>query len=173
MNIKIGRAVAIGLVGVGVVAGGAVAAPKLIQSNDDLTDFATATGQATDGARAHVRVEATDDGGTRVRLHVTGLDLDAVGRTLGAHVHRGPCVVDSGGAASTHYKHGDQTVTATPANEIWLDFVVQPGGVGDADTTVGFTVPTDAAASVVIHERQTDNPGGGAGARYACIPVDF
>jgi len=173
MDIKIGRAVAIGLLGVGVVAGAAVAAPKLIQSNEDLTDFASASGQATDGARAHVIVEATDTGGTRVQLQVTGLDQDAVGRTLGAHVHRGPCVADNGAAASSHYKHGDQTAVATPANEIWLDFVVQPGGVGFADTTVNFAVPTDAAASVVIHERATDNPGGTAGARYACIPVDF
>jgi Cu-Zn family superoxide dismutase len=173
MHMRFGRAAAIGIAGVAFVAGAAAAAPKLIQSNDDLTDFATASGQATDGARAHVRVEATESGGTRVRLHVTGLDHEAVGRTLGAHVHRGPCVVDAGGTASTHYKHGDQTVTATPANEIWLDFVVQEGGVGDADTTVGFVVPPDAAGSVVIHERGTDNPGGGAGARYACIPVDF
>lgn len=170
---RIGRAAVLGFAGVTLLASAAAAVPKLIQSNDDLTDFATASAQATDGARAHVIVEPAGDGGTRVRLQVTGLDLDAVGRTLGAHVHRGPCVENSGAAASSHYKHGDQAVVATPANEIWLDFVVQEGGVGFADTTVAFEVPADAAGSVVIHETATANPGGGAGARYACIPVDF
>jgi Cu-Zn family superoxide dismutase len=173
MHMRFGRAAAIGIAGVAFVAGAAAAAPKLIQSNDGLTDFATASGQATDGARAHVIVETTETGGTHVRLQVTGLDHDAVGRTLGAHVHRGPCTEDNGAAASSHYKHGDPAAVATPANEIWLDFVVQDGGVGFADATVDFAVPVDAAGSVVIHERGTDNPGGGAGARYACIPVDF
>jgi Cu-Zn family superoxide dismutase len=168
-----GRAAALAVVGVGLAAGTAVAAPKLIQSNEGLTDFATASGQATDGARAHVRVEAADAGGTRVRLQVTGLDHDAVGRTLGAHVHRGGCQQDNGAGALGHYKHGDQAAVATPENEIWLDFVVQPGGVGSADTTVDFAIPAGQAGSVVIHERGTDNPGGGAGARYACIPVNF
>ena len=172
MNIKIGRAVAIGLLGVGVVAGTAVAAPKLIQSNEQLTDF---TAQPTDGAHARVIVEATDSGGTHVQLYVTGLDHDAVGRTLGAHVHRGSCVENNAAGAGSHYKHGDQAAQATPQNEIWLDFVVQPGGTGEADTTVAFTIPTDAAGSVVIHELATDptTANGFAGARYACIPVDF
>jgi len=173
MNIKMGRAVAIGIVGVTVVAGAAAAAPKLIQSNDDLTDFALSSDQATDGARAHVMVEATDSGGTRVRLQVTGLEQDAVGRTLGAHVHRGPCVEGNSAAASTHYR--SDALPATPTNEVWLDFVVQPGGVGFADTTVPFAIPTDQAGSVVIHEMATDpaTPNGFAGGRYACITVDF
>jgi Cu/Zn superoxide dismutase len=170
---KIGRAAVLGFAGVTLAASAAAAVPKLIQSNEALTDIVVDSAQPTDGAHAHVIVEPAGDEGTRVRLQVTGLDHDAVGRTLGAHVHRGPCVEGDGSAASGHYKDGDQTVTATPANEIWLDFVVQDGGVGFADTTVGFVVPTDAAASVVIHERGTENPGGGAGARYACIPVDF
>jgi superoxide dismutase, Cu-Zn family len=173
MTTKMGRAATIAIVGLGLATGTAAALPKLIQSNEDLTDFATPTAQATDGARAHVLVEGTDAGGTRVVLQVTGLEHDAVGRTLGAHVHRGSCTEDNGAGALGHYKHGDQTAVATPENEIWLDFVVQPGGVGFADTTVGFTIPDGAAGSVVIHERATDNPGGAAGARYACIPVNF
>jgi Cu/Zn superoxide dismutase len=173
MHMRFGRATAAAFVGVVVVAGAAAAAPKLIQSNDDLTDFATASGQATDGARAHVIVEATDSGGTRVRLQVTGLDHDAVGRTLGAHVHRGPCLEDNSVAASSHYRHG--TAAATALNEVWLDIEVHEGGVGFADTTVPFVIPPDGAGSVVIHELATDpsTPNGFAGARYACIPVDF
>lgn len=173
MGTKLMRIAAIGLAGSATVAGTAWAAPKLVNSNERLTDFASAVIDPTDGARAHVRAEPTSDGGTRVRLHVTGLDAGAVGRVLGAHVHRGPCVENAGATAGPHYNH--DAGFATDQNEVWLDFEVQPGGVGSADVVVPFSIPNGGAMSVVIHRDPTDptTPNGAAGPRLACIPAEF
>jgi Cu/Zn superoxide dismutase len=163
----------IGLAGSAAVAGTAWAAPKLVNTSDWLTDLAVTTDEITDDARALIRAEGTGDGGTRVRLHVTGLDHLGVGRVLGAHVHTGTCVENDGAAAGGHYRHG--TGDATVLNEVWLDFEVQPGGVGDADVVVPFEIPAGGAHSVVIHRDPTDpnTATGVAGPRVACIDAEF
>lgn len=153
--------------------GVAVAAWK-IQANDWLTDLSTAA-DVTDGARAHVVAEP-QGGSTHVSLKLQGLDHLDVGQTYGAHVHSGPCVTQNGTAAGPHYKH-DVAGTANPANEVWLDFTVQRGGVARSETVVPFHIPAGAAHSVVIHALPTSTAppaaAGSAGARIACIPVDF
>lgn len=149
--------------------GVALAAPWKIQSADKLTDLSTATAAATDGAQAHVTAEPIE-GGTRVRLKVTGLSHDAVGRTFGAHVHVGNCVENSGATAGGHYNHDGGF--ATDENEVWLDLTVAGGGVAETVAEVPFQIAEGAANSVVIHAQPTA-PGGAAGARIACIPVEF
>ena len=125
----------------------------------------------TDGATARF-VAFPSGGGTRAVLIVTGLK-GSVGRTLGAHVHTGPCVAGQPGAAGPHYNTvGDPTNHGDRDHEIWLDFTVRPGGFGVADTTVPFVIPPGGAASVVIHELATA-PGGSAGPRLACLPAAF
>ena len=57
--------------------------------------------------------------------------------------------------------------------EVWLDFTIQPNGTGAAVATVPFTIPEGAAGAVVIHAMHTDHVTGAAGARWACLPVQF
>jgi Cu/Zn superoxide dismutase len=155
-------AVAAGTVGV------AVAAEK-VRANDWLTDLRGAA-DGTEEARAHVVAAADGEGSTDVSLQLEGLDHLRVGHTYGAHVHIGTCEEGNGAAALGHYNHGG---AASPTTEVWLDFEVQEGGVARSSTTVPFVIAQGAAHSVVVHEQAT-NPGtGAAGARVACIPVEF
>jgi hypothetical protein len=173
MRSKVLRMAVIGVAGSAGVVGTAWAAPKLVNSSEWLTDLATSTPEVTDGAHAHVRAEPTGDGGTHVQLHVTGLDHLGAGRVLGAHVHTGTCVENDGAAAGGHYRHG--VGNATDQNEVWLDFELQSGGVGDADVVVPFEIPAGGAHAVVIHRDPTDpnTATGVAGPRVACIDADF
>jgi Cu-Zn family superoxide dismutase len=91
----------------------------------------------------------------------------------GAHVHTAPCgprPADSG----PHFQHvpSADPAAANPANEIWLDFTTDATGTGVALATVDWTFTERQAHSVVIHEHHT-RAGGGAGARLACLDVDF
>jgi Cu-Zn family superoxide dismutase len=61
---------------------------------------------------------------------------------------------------------------ANPDNEIWLDFTTDATGAAIALTTVDWTFTGRQARSVVIHEHRTQH-GGAAGARVACLNVDF
>ncbi|MDQ4068053.1 MAG: superoxide dismutase family protein [Actinomycetota bacterium] len=149
----------------------AEAQPKrYVSEHGPLRDLA-GNADPTDGAVAHF-VAFTSRGTTRAMLFVTGLAPGAVGRTLGAHVHVGPCVAGQPTAAGPHYNTEGPTGPGDRAHEIWLDFTVLPGGIGIADTTVPFVIPAGAAGSVVVHRDHTA-PGGAAGPRMACLPAGF
>lgn len=156
------------------IAAPASAAPARARGAGELRDLRTATEQPTDHATAQV-VAVESGGSTTVQLKVQGLDHDAVGVGLGAHVHVGACVTGNGGAAGPHYNSTGTTPTAV--NEVWLDFVVEANGTAWAETTVPFVIPAGGAAAVVIHADETSTgplpPAGAAGPRWACLPVQF
>lgn len=139
-----------------------------IFSKAGLSDLQPATDQATDGAWA-VASAAVTGGRTVVVLNVKGLDEGAAGTTFGAHVHTGSCVAGNGAAAGPHYNHGGGV---SPDTEVWLDFTATGGGTGHATAVVPFEIPAGAAASIVIHALPTA-PDGTAGARLACLPLEF
>lgn len=145
------------------------ATPLVVESSGPLVDLQPNVANPTDGAEAHVIATAIGDGTTRFVFVVTGLDPDSAGMKFGAHVHTGSCVAGDGAAAGPHYNSGGP---ADPEHEVWLDFRVRPGGVGISRTTVPFEIPDGAAHTIVIHAMATQ-PGGAAGARQACLPVDF
>ncbi|WP_410637358.1 superoxide dismutase [Amycolatopsis sp. lyj-346] len=132
-----------------------------------------------DGARAHVFSVSAADGGTTTLLFVTGL---RPGRAYGAHAHAQPCGA-TGDAAGPHFQHVPDPVKpsvdpayANPRNEIWLDFTTDGTGTGFARSTVDWAFAVRRARSVVVHETHTHtDPGhaGTAGARLACLNVDF
>ncbi|GAA5018830.1 hypothetical protein [Actinopolymorpha pittospori] len=64
---------------------------------------------------------------------------------------------------------------ANPRNEIWLDFTTDRNGVGVAASVVRWPVCQKTAGSVVLHVHTSTEPGqaGMAGARLACVNVDF
>jgi len=163
----------IGVASIAVLALGgtavAVAAPWNGEDSERLRDLRPATADATDGARAHLSTDA-DNGTTTYKFKVTGLDHAAVGRIYGAHVHTGTCTAGDGTAAGPHYNAGGGINNAT---EVWLDFKVDNGGVGTAETKVPFVIPTGGAHAVVIHDLPTDPATGKAGDRIACLAADF
>lgn len=152
----------------GVGTAGAAVNPYVTASGE-LSDLATATDNATDGASARVYAVAYGASSTYVVLVVSGLDPEAAGKTYGAHVHVGPCVEGNGAAALGHYNTGGPP---SPTTEVWLDFEVLPGGYAWAATRVPFQIQEGTAQSVVVHADPTA-PSGAAGARIACLPVAF
>lgn len=120
------------------------------------------------------------NGSTVTSLGVDGL---APNRDYGAHVHTEPCgeIGDDAGPHFQYFVDPNQPSTdpryANPYNEVWLDFTTSEDGDGFAGARVPWTFPDDRRpASVVIHEHHTSMaPGeaGTAGARLACINVDF
>lgn len=149
----------------------ALAGPSVVRAAAPLTDLSAAA-NPTDGAYGRLVAVARGDGTTSVVFVVTGLDPAAAGRTLGAHVHVGPCVAGNGAAAGPHYNTGAGR-PPSPENEVWLDFTIQPGGVAYASTVVPFEIAPGTARSVVIHALPTEEGTGLAGARLACLPVAF
>ena len=125
----------------------------------------------TDGATAQVKVEQ-EDGETEVSLKIQGLGRGSAGLQFGAHVHVGPCVAGNGGAAGRHFNITGGSAPANEETEVWLDFVIGRNGTARAEAEVPFVIPPGGAGSVVIHINPTD-PKGGAGARIACLPVQF
>jgi Cu-Zn family superoxide dismutase len=132
------------------------------------------------GAQARVTSLSSPVTGTHTGLGVQGLVPD---REYGAHVHTQPCG-ETGEAAGPHFQFEQDPVRpsvnpayANPDNEIWLDFTTDALGRGFALSHVDWQFPDDRRGqSVVIHETHTHTePGnaGGAGARLACINVDF
>jgi superoxide dismutase, Cu-Zn family len=131
------------------------------------------------GARGAVQARS-GDGTTTVTLAVRGLEPL---RWYGAHVHSERCgerPEDSG----PHFQYAvDPTqpsvdpAFANPQNEIWLDFTTDEAGAGSTESTVAWEFPDDRRpGSVVVHAMETaTGPGeaGTAGARAACITVDF
>lgn len=132
---------------------------------------------------ASARVTAVYDsaGRSTVRLHVKGLKPNT---TYGAHAHVNACGLTDPKAAGGHFQHilapeGQAAFPAyaNPRNEIWLDLTTNAAGNGVAKTTVGWQFsPDQRAQSVVIHELPTaigPTDSGTAGARLACLSVDF
>jgi Copper/zinc superoxide dismutase (SODC) len=145
------------------------AAPTRARGAGELRDLQATSAQPTDHGTAQVTAVVAG-GQTTVTLKVQGLDHAAAGDVLGAHVHTGSCVAGNGAAAGPHYNAGGGISDET---EVWLDFTIQPNGTGAATTTVPFTIGDGAAGAVVIHAVHTDHSTGLAGARWACLPVQF
>jgi|GEM_PF-2667926 len=124
---------------------------------------------AFDDADAAVQVVRTGPGGTRVTLHVTGVDAPA-GTTFGAHVHNAPCGEDplaSGG----HYAH-PAPASSLEAKEVWLDVTVNEAGNGHRSAVRAWAIDESSPRSVVVHAQPTNAETGAAGARLACIDLD-
>lgn len=146
----------------------ALASPSAVTASGPLRDLSSAA-EPTDGAIGQVVAVAPGNGSTYVYLVLTGLNPASAGLTFGAHVHVGQCVAGNGAAAQGHYNTG---TTPSPQSEVWLDFTVLPGGVAVSQTVVPFEIPPGGAGAVVIHALPTA-PGGVAGGRIACLPVQF
>jgi Cu/Zn superoxide dismutase len=136
-------------------------------SKGSLSDLSTVA-SPTDGAWAVATATVVEDR-TIVRFEVKDLVGASAGTTFGAHVHIGPCVAGNGAAALGHYNHGGGV---SPDTEVWLDFTVTGGGTGHAVAIVPFAIPAGGAQSIVIHALPTA-PDGTAGARLACLPLEF
>jgi Cu/Zn superoxide dismutase len=141
---------------------------RLALTTEVLRDLRPDVADPTDGARA-TAFAVTTPWATGVVLVVHDLDRAAAGRTLGAHVHVGPCVAGAGAAAGPHYTHRPPP---SPFTEIWLDLTVGRRGSASATAFVPFGLPPGAAGSIVVHERPTA-PDGTAGARLACLPFSL
>lgn len=130
------------------------------------------------GAKASA-LGVTGPHGTVTTLVVQGL---VPGRGYGAHVHANPC--GPGPAdAGPHYQHladphqpSVDPTYANSRNEIWLDFTTDQRGNSLALSTVPFSFTTRHAHAIMIHEHHThtgDGQAGTAGARLACLNVNF
>jgi Cu-Zn family superoxide dismutase len=130
-----------------------------------------------DGTRAHIF--ALSALGTTTVLSVYGL---LPNHEYGAHAHTKACGA-TGDVAGPHFQYHPDPVLpsvdptyANPRNEVWLDFTTDRLGIGVAVSRVDWTFGERRAKSVVIHETHTHtDPGhaGTAGARLACLDVDF
>lgn len=128
------------------------------------------------GATAVVSTSTTG-GRTQVRLSVKKLRPD---HKFGAHVHTRPCGAKPADAGP-HYQNRKDPVSpsvdpafANPENEVWLDFVTDAKGNGDAVAVLDWTFRPGGAHSVVIHAQPTSTHAGHAGTageRLACIAV--
>ncbi len=153
----------------------AVADDGTVHSRGALSDLQTATVEPTDGAWAVIAAIRTADQ-TTVVLNLKDLDRAYAGVTYGAHVHSGTCQTGIGAAAGPHFNidvyNGSVTPVVSEDTEVWLDFTVTEGGTGHAQAIVPFAIPGGAASAIVIHAMPTA-PNGTAGARLACIAVEF
>jgi hypothetical protein len=151
----------------------------------DLTDISPTTDDVYDGARATAMLIGIDNT-TFVKVQIKGLEHKAAGEDFGAHLHTGPCGLDSAGAATVggHYNVSPKDARGlfTVINnqtEVWLNFGVNSGGEATATATVPF-VPTAGERSITFHATATvaKQTAGGpavgtAGAKLACLPLDI
>lgn len=165
------RRVAVGVATLGLATTVAPAvADVAMRFRADLRDLAPATAGPFDAARAKLTLDTSD--GTRAVLIVHGVDPAVAGRTFGAHLHVGPCVAGNGAAALGHYNHsGTVPATVDDRTEIWLDVTINAEGNGRSVSRVDWA-PLAGARSVVVHANPTA-PDGTAGARLACLPVEW
>lgn len=147
------------------------ARPSVAANSGALSDLSLHTADVTDGARAGAFVLGRPGRGTIVVLGLWGLDRSAAGTRYGAHVHVGACVPGDGAAAGPHY-NTTGGATVDPSTEVWLDFEVRRSGSAVAVAQVPFVIPAGGARSIVIHAMPT-MPNGTAGARLACLPLEF
>ena len=167
---RTGIAVTAAALTVTVAAVAPAVAGAALNFNHDLRDFAPAAAGPFDGARAKLTLVAKDS--TQAVFVVHGVDPSVAGQTFGAHLHNGPCVAGNGAAARGHYNHSTTTpATVNDQTEIWLDITVNDGGNAQSMARVDWA-PTAGSRSVVIHAQPTA-PDGNAGARLACLPVEW
>ncbi|MET8144974.1 superoxide dismutase family protein [Sphaerisporangium sp. NPDC005288] len=131
------------------------------------------------GAAAAVAYVPTADGHASVQLRAQGL---LPNRRYGAHVHTNACG-SKGEDAGPHFQHVQDPKTpstdpkfANPRNEIWLDFTTDGQGNGFSRAALERRFTDRRPHSVIVHADHTHtDPGhaGQAGARLACINVDF
>ncbi len=159
------------LLGLGMVVASAipVLAGTGIFFHGGLTDLHN-DAHATDGSWG-VATATVHNGRTIVRMNLKDLDRAAAGTTFGAHVHVGSCASHDGAAAGPHFNAGIYDDLAD--NEVWLDFTVTAGGTGHAEAIADFEIGPGAARSIVIHALPTNPLDGSAGARLACLPLEF
>jgi Cu/Zn superoxide dismutase len=204
---RITKAALGGVAGCALILGGTQAASgalsTILKIREDSGDFLTATAQPLDSAKAKITInEGTDSTGgpaTTFSIRVTGIDPSIAGKTLGSHLHTGPCVEGDAGpppgpTAGPHYNHqaalGDTTPDVNRETEVWFDLVADSEGMAYDETTVPF-VPIDSEStdtitktpgvmSVVVHVLPTNTelgkpnvgqPAGFAGTRQACFPL--
>lgn len=143
--------------------------------DDDLRDYDTEASSPFDHASAKLQLVMRDSRTTAI-LHVRGVSTTASGKTFGAHLHTATCATDQPTLSGGHYNHdvvsGSTPVEVSDRTEVWLDFTVDATGSADAATVVPFT-PIAGARSVVIHAAPTNPATGAAGARLACLPVQW
>jgi hypothetical protein len=136
-----------------------------------MQDLAPTTPGPFDSARATLQLVDHAGSATAV-LTLKGVDPAAAGQTFGAHLHSGPCVAGNGAAAGPHYNHsGTVPPVVDDSTEVWLDVTVTRGGTAHAVSHVDW-FPSAGTRSVVVHERPTATDGT-AGARLACLPVEW
>lgn len=156
----------------------AVAGPDRVRASGELVRHDASA--VPEGARARVNAVYTSSGDTIVTLHVWGM---APNTPYGAHAHVNSCGAD-GAAAGPHFQNVLDPVVpsvnpayANPTNEIWLDLTTNAAGNGVAKTKVPWQFsPTRRAKSVILHVEHTHTgptDSGVAGARLACLTVDF
>jgi Cu-Zn family superoxide dismutase len=177
-TIRRGTFVACAAAGLGLfVASPALAGADHAHASGELIRYSAAI---PSGARARVNAVYTAQGQSVVVLHVTGLVPNTA---YGAHAHANACGL-TGPDAGPHYQHvqdphqpSTNPAYANRENEIWLDFRTDQDGNGTATTKVDWQFSPDRrAASVIIHAEQTHtgpDDSGTAGARLACLTVDF
>lgn len=159
-----------------------IAGADRVRAEGELIRYGTGA-HVPPGARATVQAVYNAAGDTVVTLRVRGL---APNHEYGAHAHVNACHATDPMAAGGHFQHVPFPEGATPVdprwanpqNEIWLDVTTDDEGNGVARTKVPWQFsPERAAGSVMIHAEHThtgaDGPAGTAGARLACITVDF
>ena len=143
-----------------------------------LTDLQPYSTGPFDGADAVVKVIESPTGDTKFGIRIKGIGPSAVGE-FGAHMHVGPCVAGDPAAALGHYNTdrlaGIATPRISPETEVWLDLVPDEDGVAVDHTQVPFLPDPgeNNARSIVIHVEATDEDTGLAGARQACLPLEF
>jgi hypothetical protein len=153
-----------------LVAAPAVAGASLI-FRDGLRDLAPAAAGPFDGASATATL-VHHSGASTVVLGLKGVDRAVAGTTYGAHLHVGPCVTGAGAAAGPHLNHsGAVPPVVDDTTEVWLDFTVTGGGTARSVAHVDW-FPEAGQRSIVVHERPTAADGT-AGARLACLPVEW
>jgi Cu/Zn superoxide dismutase len=160
---------------VSIAATAAAASSLISRFSGELHDYRTAEAGPFDHATARLQLVDRTSGTTAV-LHVRGVDPSVAGHTFGAHLHEGPCTTGNPAGALGHY-NAEQHAGHSPAavsdrTEVWLDFTVDASGAGDSSASVLFPVQP-GARSVVIHADATNPATGGAGARLACLPVEW
>ena len=149
--------------------------------NGDLTDI-WPENDVFDGARA-TAVMVGINGESTFRVTIKGLEDGAIGKDYGAHLHTGPCGLDSKGAAtvSGHYNVSPKNDAGLPTvisdlTEVWLNFKVNSDGNARATATVPFIPVADGARSITFHSKPTTPDGvdaGKAGDKLACLPLDI
>ena len=155
----------------------ALAGTVQVHATGELVRYSTAI---PDGATARVDAVYNAAGSSIVVLHVKGL---APNTAYGAHAHSHACGV-TGAAAGSHYQHvldphqpSTNPAYANPQNEIWLDFHTDSEGNGTGTAKVDWQFSPDRRpGSVIIHAEETHTgptDSGTAGARLACLTVDF